>query len=373
MNFGITLLGMPNSGKTNFMTEAVKDINSFSPKISMQPIVQTPGTDGHSYHTEQYILKVSEDTQWQFTVCDYKGDLLKSNEDDRDELARAFSMSGSWIIFVDGDYFADGKEADETIIKKIKRDSVRTLMPYLSSYAETHGERMPELLFLITKAKKLANKFSPGRLQHIVMGAYEGLFTEESAPMILLSETSRYKTAGMAVLSLLYLEYAKTIFSDTGLRHLGTCVQCLLDCHKKMIVSGFDRIHYQFEPTIIKEVPNRKWIAVLLNFFYVTNGLYRAHGFSLVLGYGIWLCLFVALAIKLYRQGDKFFKVVIFNICVGSAVAVSWNGWLVSIGYAIWILLSVVFLVRFFRCRDDLLRIEVKNRLPKFFYNRAMK
>lgn len=211
MNTSITLLGTSNSGKTNFISETIKDINSFSPKISMTPVISTQTADIEHFCNNQYVLNVSESIKWKLSICDYDGKLLKSQLDDKLNLKNIIYSSDTWIILIDGTYFDCSEELDEKIIRKIKRSSARVLCPYISEYAEEHNETAPELLFVVTKANGLLDKFVPNRIQHIVMAAFEGIFGEESSPMILLCETSCTKAAGLAVLSLCYIKCAKEI------------------------------------------------------------------------------------------------------------------------------------------------------------------
>lgn len=210
MNANIVLLGTSNSGKTNFISEAIKDINSFSPQITIIPVESAEITSAKLFRNGQYVLKVFEKTQWQFIICDYEGSLLKSHGDDNADLKSVLYSSDAWIILVDSMYFEEG-ENDERIIREIKRSTVRTILPYISDYTEKYTGKMPELLFVITKAKDLANKFSSDRIKNIILKSFEGIFTEESSPMILLSETSDTKSAGLAILSLFYIRYEKEI------------------------------------------------------------------------------------------------------------------------------------------------------------------
>lgn len=217
MDADIAILGTSNSGKTNFIAETIKDINSFSPRITINPINPVQNSEAGGWHNNQYILKVYEDVQWEFSICDYVGSLLQSHDDSRTELTDIFCAADAWIVLVDGTYFSDADEADEEIVRRIKHASVRTILPYISEYAERHGERSPELLFVVTKAQGLFNQFPPDRIKHIIMESYEGIFTEGSSPLILLSETASTKSAGLAVLALFYMKYEK-LLSDNIFR-----------------------------------------------------------------------------------------------------------------------------------------------------------
>lgn len=211
MNTNVALLGISSSGKTNFISEAIKDINSFSPKITIMPVDSTQTVDTGDIYNNHYMLKAYENIQWEFSICDYEGRLLKSHENDFIALKNVLYESDTWIILVDGTYFNGGEESDEKIIGKIKRSSARILIPYISDYAEEHNETMPELLFVVTKSNRLIGKFASDRIKHIIMKSFEGIFTEESSPMILLCETSYTKAAGLAVLSIFYIKYAKEL------------------------------------------------------------------------------------------------------------------------------------------------------------------
>lgn len=211
MNANITVLGTSNSGKTNFIEELIKDINSFSPKMSIMPIVSEQNYDTEIFCNNQYILKVSENLQWIFSICDYDGKLLKSQANDNVDLIDSIYSSDTWIVLVDSTHFGLGEESDEKIIGKIKRNTVRVLMTYISEYAEEHDETLPELMFVVTKAGRIIGQFESDRVKYIIMNAFEGIFTEESSPMILLCETSYTKAAGLAILSLFYIRYAKEV------------------------------------------------------------------------------------------------------------------------------------------------------------------
>lgn len=211
MNTNITLLGISNSGKTNFISEAIKDINSFSPKITITPMNSSQTVDTGAVYNNRYMLKAYENIQWQFSIYDYEGNLLKSHENDCIDLKRVLYESDTWVILVEGTYFNFDEESDEKIIRKIKRSSSRILMPYISDYAEEHDETIPELLFVVTKSSKIIGRFATDRVKNVIMKSFEGIFTKESSPMILLCETSYTKAAGLAVLSIFYMKYAEEL------------------------------------------------------------------------------------------------------------------------------------------------------------------
>lgn len=97
----------------------------------------------------------------------------------------------------------------------MKRKASRYLSPYISNYAEEHEEKPPESLFAITKAGGLIEPFSEEEIKDIVMESFESIFTPEYSPMILLSDTTVTKSAGLAILTLFYIRYADELSNRT--------------------------------------------------------------------------------------------------------------------------------------------------------------
>lgn len=209
MDANIALLGLSGSGKTNFINEAIRDINSFFPKILIESHTSMEGTETKDFSDLSFTLKAYDGVQWDFNVCDYNGELIKAQESDNvyfPEIKKHFQSSNAWIILLDANYFAFGTK--EEIVRLFKRKVARYLSPYISDYAEEHDEKPPELLFVITKADGLLNIFPQIVIKDIVMEAFESVFTPEYSPMILLSDTTITKSAGLAILTLFYIRYA---------------------------------------------------------------------------------------------------------------------------------------------------------------------
>lgn len=221
MDISITLLGISNSGKTNFIAEVVKDINSFSPKITIKPAVSTQTAEMDCFCNNLYVLNISESLNLELSICDYDGKLLNSQGNNQQDLKNVLYSSNTWIILIDGTYFTCEDESIEKIIRKVKRSSARVLCPYISEYAEEHNETAPELLFAVTKANGLTGRFTPERVKYIVMAAFEGIFSENASPMILLCDTACTKAAGLAVLSFCYLKRKKEVLD--GMIQLENC------------------------------------------------------------------------------------------------------------------------------------------------------
>lgn len=221
MDISITLLGISNSGKTNFIAEVVKDINSFSPKITIKPAISTQTVEMGCFCNNLYVLNISESLSWELSICDYDGKLLKSQGNNQQDLKNVLYSSDTWIILIDGTYFTCEDESIEKIIRKVKRSSARVLCPYISEYAKEHNETAPELLFAVTKANGLTGRFTPERVKYIVMAAFEGIFSENASPMILLCDTACTKAAGLAVLSFCYLKRKKEVLD--GMIQLENC------------------------------------------------------------------------------------------------------------------------------------------------------
>lgn len=334
MDISITLLGISNSGKTNFISEVLKDINSFSPKITIKPAMPAQTVEMEYFCNNLYVLNIPESLNWNLSICDYDGKLLKSQRDDQRDLKNVMYSSDTWIILIDGTYFACEDESIEKIIRRVKRSSARVLCPYISEYAEEHNETAPELLFVVTKVNGLDGRFTPERVKYIVMAAFEGIFSENASPMILLCDTACTKAAGLSVLSLCYLKreeemrdgiiqlendneriknkinelqhlvyeienqkilgklpankrkaenFRRQIYSlkteisnndsrmeryktDTGLKYLGTCVQCWIDNNPHLVVNGFDKIDYQYDKSAVKIVKRSVWVKAALGF-----------------------------------------------------------------------------------------------------------
>lgn len=219
MDLKITLMGTLGSGKTRFISEAIADINSFSPRVQAIPISREKVKDGAEIYNNRFSLRAYGEMQWGISICDYDGSMLKANnndsDDDRQMLENILYESDLWIILIDGEYFSDGSEADEKIIKRIKRDSVKIIQPHIVECADQH-DVPPKLFFLVTKAAKIIGKVPQERVRNIVMQAYEGIFAEKFlSAIIMLSECSSTRAAGFTILFLLYtkcMENEKDIY-----------------------------------------------------------------------------------------------------------------------------------------------------------------
>lgn len=400
MNTNITLLGISKAGKTNFILEAIKDINSFSPQITITPLMSMQPIDDKEIHNNQYLLKVSESMQWNFSLCDYEGNLLKSNRN-YGELIDVLYSSDTWIILIDGANFEDAEEPDEQIIGRIKRSSARLFIPYISGYAEEHNEIMPELLFVITKAYKFANKFVQSRIKCIIMDSFEGIFTKESSPMIMLCETSCTKVAGLAVLALFYIRYVREI-SDSISQLESRNEQIQRD------ISGLQNMIYEIEnQKILGKLPaNKRRLESYRGQIYslktessnnrakimqyrndtglqylgtcvqclidnnqqmIVNGFDRINyqydkpsaveiqshiGVKVVLGFNLFMLCLVQILVKL------------------SALSEINRQWM-TIGYVAWFLLSIVLAITFDKRRKKHYVLQFSNDIVRFFYTKA--
>ena len=214
MDTDIALLGLSGSGKTNFINEVMKDINVFSPKISIKmryPVMPYPAAAKNTeiFSRLSFALDTNGGEQWNFNVCDYNGELLKTREEDNEYFANVkkhLQSSDEWIVFVDGNHFTEGTK--EETVRLIKRKTARVLLPYISEYADEHNETTPELLFVVTKAGEIVDRFSKETVKEIIMESFEGVFSEEYSPMVLMSETETTRSVGMAILTLFYLRYS---------------------------------------------------------------------------------------------------------------------------------------------------------------------
>lgn len=114
MDANIALLGLSGSGKTNFISEAIQDINSFSPKISIEAHTSIDSRT-EEFSNWSFTLKAYDGIQWNFNVCDYNGELIKTQEDDNEhfsEIKKHFQSSNAWIILLDANYFASGTKEE---------------------------------------------------------------------------------------------------------------------------------------------------------------------------------------------------------------------------------------------------------------------
>lgn len=389
MTENIALLGISGSGKTNFISEAIKDINSFSPKITITCQNSARAFGENSINT--YMLKAYENIQWNFSICDYNGNLLKSHEKDNCEVRKYFNSSNMWIIFIDGEYF--NEENKDEIIGKIKRKTTRIIFPYISDYADKHGEKAPKLFFVVTKARKIINTFDSESIKEVIMASFEGLPDQNLSSMIMLSDTSYTRSAGLALLSLFYMNnlkrYSKVssessvyqVTEDIGLKYLGTCVQCLIDNNKKLMIKGFDKINYKYDKSTREMGGSDKFVtlAIVLDLFLIALFLIYLIinvGFADVAVGMIALAFYIALAIGIKNKIAR----VIFGICslgglINLCALSGENGLLISVGFIIWLLVSIGYGVSLDKKTDKKLNIKkqirFRDELVHFFDTKA--
>jgi len=377
----IALLGTSNSGKTNFILETIKDINSFSPNVSVRQVVSEQTVDIEALSEYQYLLNVYG-KEWMFTLCDYAGKLLKLHQDDGDDLKTHLFSADIWIILLDGTYWASGEESAEKVIRKIKRGSVRTLMPYISEYVEKRNGTMPEMLFVVTKAKELIGKPAVGHIKRTVMNAFEGLFTEESSPMILLCETSNTKAAGMAVLSLLYLRYAKEvsdhilvlekrneqiqaeikeiyslIYEIQNQRILGKLPanKRKVECFRRQISSMDDEAVNNANKLVqYKNDAGLEYLGICVQCLIEHYQQLLINGFEKI------NCPYDKSSLTIEKSRIWGRAVSVFNLCMlcfvyvlkGTDILSKENGWILAAGYALWFIFSVIIAVVLDKRRD---------------------
>lgn len=213
MNTSIAVLGLSSSGKTALIHAFEKEMSMFEPKIRLSTLSSSEAIDNGLFHEYNYELTIAGQEKLPFSITEYSGEHLKRDEDNPDpfdKMMLSLTKKTSWIIMIDGAWFESQNEAE--IEKTIRRNYARTIVPLVSEYAEANEGHSPELMFVVSKVNdyllSYLNENGKKEFGRIVTSAFGGLVSNEKKPLILLADTC-VKTATIAVMSLVYLQYRK--------------------------------------------------------------------------------------------------------------------------------------------------------------------
>lgn len=253
MNINIALIGSSNSGKTTFINEMIKDINSYSPLITIAERSKEVSMHSDIINPHGYDLKIAQNQQnlkqWSFTLNDYKGSILKDREASGPgyyEFKDALNNTKNWIILIDGDCFL--KEGIEAQIKAIKSSCARSIMPFIDDYLESHNNELPRIIFVVSKC---TNYFLPkDQIISAVMEAFKMIIKDRYTPIIMVTDSIKLRSSGMAVLTMLCISIQESEIlaqQNTSIESnvLGIAIKKMFDIYSNMLINGFDTLNIQ--------------------------------------------------------------------------------------------------------------------------------
>lgn len=263
MNINIALIGASNSGKTTFINEMFKDINSYSPLISITERSKEVSMHSDIIDPHSYDLKITHNqqsqAQWTFTLNDYKGNILKDREASGPgfyEYQEALNNTKNWLILIDGDCFL--KESIDAQVKAIKASCARSITPFIDDYLESHNNELPRIIFVISKC---TNFYLPkDQIIRAVMESFKMIIKDRYTPVIMVTDSIKLKSSGMAVLSALCssiqeneLSTQQTTSEESNV--LGIALKKMYDVYSNMVINGFDTLNIKSE--LISTMPEQ--------------------------------------------------------------------------------------------------------------------
>lgn len=317
MNTNIALIGASGSGVTTFISEMYNDIKLLAPKISINehPRAVSVHSDLITPHTYDIL---AEDSQHQtksivtFTMNDYKGTILKEREAAGPaffEYENELMNSQSWIILIDSHCFTN--DSFDENVKAVVKSCARNIMPFLSDYIEKHNNTPPEIVFAVTKCESV--KCSNEEMTKAVMEAFKAINQSRYIPVIVLSDCLHFKSAGLAVLTLLCNTLNKISTNnqnnnnnqekktDDTLKYILAAAQCLIINNDSIIVNGFDK--YKFECNL-KKVDKSDIIVDIVISILCVGIAYWLDIFII----GLFLILFAIFSVKEFISDIKKYK-----------------------------------------------------------------
>ena len=193
-----TALGMSGSGKTCYLLGMYYEMcvgvrgftlvttNQMASKLEdwMDKLDEETGTDRFPAGTAltestDYSFKLSYQNQgiMSFDWADYGGRALRAREEISEvfkKLEKSIEETTALYIFIDGELLCG--EDKETKIKNVKRKCARTINSYITSFSETHGEILPPIVFVVTKADLCGKWTSGSEMQEILKESFSSVF-----------------------------------------------------------------------------------------------------------------------------------------------------------------------------------------------------
>ncbi len=214
MEANVAILSTSESNQSELLQafDAKRDL--FAPQLSIQ---QVSGQGCISAAQNQYVVSLARQNAAQnvmvLRIADAGNSVFYAapESDDTDDAKIILLSSDSWIVDIDGIVFQSGEQKE--IQKKLKKRIARRLVPLISQYAETHSERTPYLIFVISNAGEYMlpymNQNGHAVIAEIIESAFGGIVTDIKQTLIMMFDSS-YQTEWIGILSLIY----KTIESN---------------------------------------------------------------------------------------------------------------------------------------------------------------
>lgn len=362
MNTNIALIGASGSGVTTFISEMYNDINTLAPLVSISEHSRAISvhSDVITPHTFDLIVndtKKQNKKTWTFTINDYKGTLLKERENAGPafyEYNNDLMNAKIWIILIDSHCFTN--DTFEGNVKAIIKSCSRNIMPFLSDYIEKHNNTPPEIIFAVTKGENV--KCNKEDMTKAIMEAFKAMNQSQYVPVVLLSNCMQFKSAGLAVLTLLCNEFIKNekknqnnnnnsdqpTKKDVCLEILSAAAKCLIENNKGITVNGFDKFSFEYNDN--KDLGKYTAIALLIDLGLIVVFLLfiiSKVGLGEVIGGIVVLVVFVALTIGVGNIiAQIFFAICSLYALVQIADYSGKSGIAIVVGFAVWVIASAI-------------------------------
>lgn len=129
-----------------------------------------------------YSFKLSYQTKsiMSFDWADYGGGTLKVREDNPqafEKLMDSIKESTALYIFIDGDLFCE--ENSDKRKRNIERKCARTVNSYIQSFADENQNRLPPIVFVVTKSDKCKEYISSDEIYSVLKNAFSSVFGQE--------------------------------------------------------------------------------------------------------------------------------------------------------------------------------------------------
>lgn len=181
-NFNCCILGTENSGKSSYIKQFCTNINEnkFSPFMIVCNNLNIVNGEANSdvYSRNSFTVSFNKEEVLSFSINDYAGKILQSRDEQLksyDELISDVHNADFLILMIDGGFFSE--ENKEKVVKNIKRKCARFYTPLVSQCSQYHGNKLPPVLFAVTKCKNYP-QINKQELIEIIKESFDGIFAD---------------------------------------------------------------------------------------------------------------------------------------------------------------------------------------------------
>lgn len=130
--------------------------------------------------TRSYEFRLCYETKQiiSFEMMDYAGGSLRTRENTYAQVKKSIAESTALYIFIDGNSLCS--EDSEERKENVYYDCAMTVTPIIQDFADTHNQRLPPIVFVVTKSDLCKNYVSSKEITAIIKDLFSPAFSEET-------------------------------------------------------------------------------------------------------------------------------------------------------------------------------------------------